>query len=175
MYLLRENAIYSTKDLVEMLGVEPRRIGEYITQGLLPCRKVGKANLFLAVDILEFLDNVKVTDLQDRAKYGTRKAVEKTLDDTLTDTRVEVENATESKIDSNMKVIAGQESLIKSEEEKMLKAKARRRSNKYIKTLDSWEHGDVVGAMELEKDTLEVEYKDGYKLRFNSKGVVADV
>lgn len=168
MYLLRENAIYSTTDLVEMLGVEPRRIGEYITQGLLPCRKVGKANLFLMQDILDFLNNVKVTDLQDRAKYGTRKATEPILDDTLTNTRVEVENGAES----HTEPMEGQESLF-TKQDKQLKAKAKRRSNKYIKTLDSWEHGDVVRATELEKDVLEVEYQDGYKLKLNSKGIIA--
>lgn len=172
MYLLRENAIYNTADLTEILGVDQRRIGEYISKGLLPCRKVGKSNLFLQADVLQFLENVKITnaEIEDRAKYGTRKAVEKTLDDTLTDTRVEVENEAEGKID----VLEGQESLF-TEHKKQLKAKAKRRSNKYIKTLDSWEHGDVVGAMELDKDTLEVEYQDGYKLKLNSKGIVADV
>lgn len=170
MYLLRENAIYNVDDLVEMLGADKRRIGEYTTKGLLPCRKVGKTSFFLMQDILEFLDNVKVTDFQDRAKYGTRKATDKILDDTLTDTKVEVENGAESNTD----VLDGQESLF-TEQDKQLKAKAKRRSNKYIKTLDKWEHGDVVKATELEKDVLEVEYQDGYKLKLNSKGAVVNV
>lgn len=56
---IREDTLYTNKEIRNILGVEERLVKKYRDDGLLTFRRVGDKYWYKGVDILKFLDKCK--------------------------------------------------------------------------------------------------------------------
>lgn len=56
---IREDALYTNKEIRNILGVEERLVKKYRDDGLLTFHRVGDKYWYKGVDILKFLDKCK--------------------------------------------------------------------------------------------------------------------